>query len=175
MLRHLEERCSPFYSDLAFWLAVINLTPESMTSDTSRLLQAHFQSTLLLDIRSFRFLSALPLPGSWWKKQLYVPEDDWSQTIIKFRSGNACLGNRDDSLRDLAVPNHQRHVVDCPLCLAGPNTEIHLLVCCPVMVGTWRSLQVLDSQSLQSWVDLCLVCGVPPADVVVLVMVMLSV
>ena len=50
-------------------------------------------------------------------------------------------------------------------CLAGPNTEIHLLVCCPVMVGTRRSLRVLDSQSLQSWVDLGLVCGVPPADV----------
>ena len=76
-----------------------------------------------------------------------------------------CLGNRDDSVRDLAVPNHQGCVVDCPLCLAGPNIEIQLLVCCPVMVGTRRSLRVPGSQSLQSWVDLRLVRGVPPANV----------
>ena len=36
MLRHLEERCSPFHSDLAFWLAVIDVTLESMTSDSFR-------------------------------------------------------------------------------------------------------------------------------------------
>ena len=75
------------------------------------------------------------------------------------------LGNRDDSLIDLAGPNHHGHVVDCPLCLAGPNNEIHLLVCCPAMVGTRRFLRVPDSQSLQSWVNLHLVHGVPPADV----------
>ena len=33
------------------------------------------------------------------------------------------------------------------------------------MVGTRRSLQVPDSQSLQSWVDLRPVRGVQPADV----------
>ena len=136
-----------------------------MTVDTARLLRAHFQSALLLDIGSFRSLSALSLPGSWWRKLLYVIEDEWSLAIREFRSGNARLGNRDDSLRDLAVPNHQGRVVDWPLCLAGPNSEIHLLFCCPVMVGTRRSLRVPDSQSLQSWVDLRLVRGVPPADV----------
>ena len=130
-----------FYSDLARRLAVVGVTPESMTGDTARLLRAHLQSALLLDIGSFRSLSALPLPGSWWRKQLYVSEDEWSLAIREFRSGNARLGNRDDSLRDLAVPNHQGRVVDCPLCLAGPNTEIHLHVCCPVMVGTRRLLQ----------------------------------
>ena len=136
-----------------------------MTGDTVRLLRAHFQLALLVDIGSFRSLSALPLPGSWWRKQLYVTEDEWSLAICEFRSGNACLGNRDNSLRDVTVPNHQGRVVDCPLCLAGRNTEIHLLVCCPVMVGTRRLLRVPNSQSLQSWVNLRLVRGVPPADV----------
>ena len=42
----------------------IGVMPESMTSDTAQLLRAHFQSALLLDIGSFRSLSALPLPGS---------------------------------------------------------------------------------------------------------------
>ena len=45
--RHLEEPCSPFYSDLASRLAVIGVMPESMTSDTARHLRAHFQSALL--------------------------------------------------------------------------------------------------------------------------------
>ena len=165
MRRHMEDQSSPFYLDLARRLSVVGVSPESMTGNSVRLLQAHFQSALLLDIGTFRSLSALPLPGSWWKKQLYVTEDEWSLAIREFRSGNARLGNRDDSLRDVAVPNHQGRVVNCPLCLAGPNSEIHLLVCCPVMVGTRRSLQVPGSQSLQNWVDLRLVRGVQPAAI----------
>ena len=86
--RHLEEQCSPFYSDLARRLAVIGVTLESMTADTARLLRAPFQSPLLLDIGSFHSLSALPLPGSWLRKQLYVMEDEWSLAIHDFRSRN---------------------------------------------------------------------------------------
>ena len=89
MRRHLEEQSSPFYSDLARRLTVVGVTPASMTEDTFRLLRAHFQSALLLDIGSFRSLSALPLPGSWWRKHLYGTEDEWSLAILEFISRNA--------------------------------------------------------------------------------------
>ena len=63
MRRHLEEQSSLFYSDLARLLTVVTVTQESMTGDTALLLRAHFQSALLLDIGSFRALSAIPLVG----------------------------------------------------------------------------------------------------------------
>ena len=89
MRRHLEAWCSPFYLDLACRLAVISVMPESMTDGTACLLLAHFQSTLVSNIGSFCSLTALPLPVSWWRKQLYVIENYWSLAIGEFLCGNA--------------------------------------------------------------------------------------
>ena len=55
---------------------------------------------------------------------------DLSNHISEFRCGNARLGNRDDSLSLVAVPNHQNRVVVCPLCLQGPDCESRLLASC---------------------------------------------
>ena len=155
MTQQLSGENSPFYVDLARRLKGVNLRPIDIDHTTLRSVQKQVITDLSLKIRSFKSLDALPIPNpkSWWKKQLYVKEEDWSRTLSEFRGGNARLGNRDDSLASLCVANDQGRVVSCPLCLRGPNNEVHLLVECSKMIPVRNQQLISGATSLQTWID----------------------
>ena len=153
IIQHLEEKTSSFYTDLSRRLSIINQAPEDLSYQSIPLLQEKVKETIISQIKSLKSLDALPLPLKWWHKPLYLREDSWSTTLTEFRVGNAKLGNRDNSLAEVTVTNHQSRTQNCPLCLSGQNNEIHLLVDCKEMTTLRTKQKLLDGHSLQSWIN----------------------
>ena len=166
MIQELAEKTSPFYKDLARRVEPINQKPETISSTSVALLKEHTIQEIIHKVNSLKSLAALPIPKAWWRKQEYLKDESWSLALTEFRVGNAKLGNRDDHLKDLAVSNHQDRIVTCPLCLKGPNNEIHLLVQCTAMVDVRKSLNVSEEISLQSWIDTNRQLGEQPVNIV---------
>ena len=50
--------------------------------------------------------------------------------LVKFRSMNSGLGNRDGFRSADAMSQDDGRITICPLCLKGRNDEIHLLLSC---------------------------------------------
>ena len=152
MNEHLSEKNSPFYTDLGRRLNPINLKPENISKSSVNFLLKKEVEMIKNQIAGLKSLNALPLPKVWWRKQLYIRDETWSRILTEFRCGNARLGNRDNSLTEVAVHNGQGRVVNCPLCLLGPNNESHLLIGCPAMGQIRKSLLVSDKVSLDLWI-----------------------
>ena len=140
MGQHMREKCSLFYKDMATRLNDIHVKPEDIDASTLKRYQDSVIAGIILKIDSYTSLKALPIPpqNRWFKKQPYISEEPWSQVIAEFRGGNARIGNRDDSLGGLVVTNEQGRAVSCPLCLQGPNNEVHLLIDCKKMIAERR-------------------------------------
>ena len=75
-------------------------------------------------------LALLPVPARFWRKSPHVEEGEWSIYLSKYRSMNAGLGNRDNISSNYGVTIGEGRIVNCPLCIVGDNTEVHVLVEC---------------------------------------------
>lgn len=153
MIRLMEEKNSPFYQDLKRRLEPIKVLPENITVSTVGQLNEHVKHSIMTRIDTFKSLDALPRPTKWWRKALHLQEEPWSQALTEFRCGNAKLGNRDNSLEEYAVTNTAGRVVSCPLCLVGPNNEIHLLVECDRMQNRRKSLMITSGLTFHDWLQ----------------------
>ena len=63
---------------------------------------------------------------------------------------NAGLGNRDHYRSADSLSQDDGHVTVCPLCLLGPNTELHVLLGCVSLRPTRSTTFMLSGVSLES-------------------------
>ena len=128
MDRNIRHGATRYISNLSSMLAPYGLTIATLPSLTHRALSDHHQRILLARVQSLSSLSLLPIPRVWWKLQLHVEESCWSRVLVRFRCMNAGLGNRDHYRSADSLSQDDGHVTVCPLCLLGPNTELHVLL-----------------------------------------------
>ena len=95
---------------------------------------------------------SLPTKTSLWKVQPYIILDDFYSIIAKFRTQNSGRGNRDRSRELLAPGSPDGTVKVCQLCLAGVNTEVHLLIECAAM-NEFRENQAFGDGTLEEYLE----------------------
>ena len=91
----------------------------------------------------------MPIPRRWWKPSPFVEEFQRSRLLVKFRSMNSGLGNRDGFRSVDATSQDDRRITTCPLCLNGRNDEIHLLLSCSSMERMRRTIQMSTGKTLE--------------------------
>ena len=94
-------------------------------------------------------LRLMPLPSQFWRKQPFLTEASWSQTLSRFRTMNTGLGNRNSYYKNYAVFIEEGRVVTCPLCLSGNNDEIHILRQCNVLKEEREKIIIINNISLE--------------------------
>ena len=70
--------------------------------------------------------------------------------MIKFRTMNAGLGNRDSFRTADSISQDGGRVLQCPLCFQGSNDEFHLLMKCTLMDQARSENKLRDTRLLQS-------------------------
>ena len=93
-------------------------------------------------MRLKKSLALLPVPARFWRKSPHVEEGEWSIYLSKFRSMNTGLGNRDNICSNYGVPIGEGRIVNCPLCIVGDNTEVHVLVECTELQSARERIKV---------------------------------
>ena len=105
---------------------------------------------VLTQIQEMVTLKLLPIPRKWWTLQNHVENSRWSQILIKFRSMNAGLGNRDAFRTADSICQDGGRILQCPLCFMGSNDEFHLLIKCEFMEQSRSEIKLLNGDSLQA-------------------------
>ena len=88
--------------------------------------EAYIQQQIYSAISEKSSLHMTTIPQTWWRMAPHVNDTLWSGIIVAYRYMNAGLGNRDDYYRNIAVSTTTGRVIACPLCLRGPNNEVHI-------------------------------------------------
>ena len=146
-IRHGTTR---YISNLSSMLASYGLTFINLPSNTHRTLSDHHRRILLARVQSLSSLSLLTISRVWWKLQLHVEESRWSRVLVRFRCMNAGLGNRDHYRSADSLSQDDGRVTVCPLCLLGPNTELHVLLGCTSLRRSRSTIFMLSGVSLES-------------------------
>ena len=130
-LTYLEDRGNSTYlSNLDEILSSFDLDRQSISALSVKEVLSRSFSELLHDLNDKPSLRLLPAPARPWKCSSYISESTASRAIAGFRCMNAGLGNRDTFYKKYAVYVGSGRIVHCPLCLDGPNEEIHFLTAC---------------------------------------------
>ena len=119
---------SPYSANLLRLAVFYNVSLTNLPPLTLKSLRDHWITRLLARVQSLPSLSLLPISPPWWRPTRFLESTRWSQVLVKFRTMNAGLGNRDAYRGAVAVSQDDGRVVRCPLCLIGPNNELHLVM-----------------------------------------------
>ena len=92
-------------------------------------------------------LRLLPIPRKWWTLQNHVKNCRWSRMLIKFRTMNAGLGNRDSFRTADSISQDGGCVLQCPLCFQGSNDKFHPLMKCPLMDQARSEIKLRDTKT----------------------------
>ena len=103
-------------------------------------------------VQNLASLRLTHLPHKWWKPTKFLCNSRCSNIMTRFKCMNVGLGNRDGYRAADAVAETGGRVLICPLCLDGPNNEIHLILRCKTLASTRNSIQIGD-QSLSSLIN----------------------
>ena len=121
---------------------------QAITEISLKQIQQQYEINIQEKIQSYKTLSLMPLPEVYWKKQVHVEEGPWSKILTKFCSMNMGLGIRDSYHKSYALSVENGRVVTCPICLDGPNDEIHLVMKCKVLKPARESITLENGRSL---------------------------
>ena len=124
---------STYLNNLNSLLAQYNLTHDTLTGSSLSDIEAQIINNVTMSVQLKSSLNLLPIPTKFWKMSAHVEEGLWSKMFSRFRCMNAGLGNRDTHYKSYAVHIEDGRISDCPLCITGPNNEVHLLTGCTVM------------------------------------------
>ena len=124
--------------------------PEELMSILRKQLVQVYEMKVLAQIQEMVTLKLLPIPRKWWTLQKHVENSRWSQILVKFRSMNAGLGNRDAFRTADAICQDRGRILQCPLCFMGSNDEFHLLLKCEYMEQSRSEIKLLKGDSLQA-------------------------
>ena len=111
-------------------------------SDYKKCLNNYWVKKITSEMRSKSSLSCCSIPKKWWKKQKYVKNTETSKIISEFRSGNACIGDRDNEYAMHDLSNEDGRILTCPACGMGYNKTYHLIVRCEEMNQLRQQLKV---------------------------------
>ena len=125
-------------------------SPEELMSTTKKQLIQVYEMKVLTQIQEMVMLKLLPIPRKWWTLQNHVENSRWSQILVKFRSMNAGLGNRDAFRTANSICQDGGRILQCPLCFMGSNDEFHLLIKCESMEQARSEIKLLNGDSLQA-------------------------
>jgi hypothetical protein len=112
-------------------------------------------------MNAMKSLMGIKNPVKWWRMASYVNETEQSQVIASFRAGNAELGNRDDQMSDLGIPDAGGRILLCPLCVeADPNNlietskkklnEFHIIMMCQKLTSKRTEIKI-SGKTLLDW------------------------
>ena len=128
------------------------MNPESLPLqeiEHNHLLQ-HHKLQILRRVQELESLRIMPIPRRWWKPSPFVEEFQWMRMLVKFRSMNSGLGNRDGFRSADAMSQDDGRITICPLlCLNGRYDEIHLLLSCSSMERKRRTIQMSTGKTLE--------------------------
>ena len=86
---------SPYSANLLRLAVFYNVSLTNLPPLTLKSLRDHWVTRLLARVQSFPSLSLLPISPPWWRPTRFLESTRWSQVLVKFRTMNAGLGNRD--------------------------------------------------------------------------------
>ena len=95
-------------------------------------------------------LRVLPLPRRWWRPSPHLVDARWSMVLTRFWSMNAGLGNRVSYRAADSVMADGGRILVCPLCLQGPNDEVHLVCDCQTLEVVRKNIVVSGNTSLET-------------------------
>ena len=139
---------NPYTANLLCLAAFYNVSLTNLPNLTLKSLRDHWVTRLLTRVQSLPSLSLLPISPPWWRPSRFLESTHWSQVLVKFRTMNAGLGNRDAYRGADAVSQDDGRVTQCPLCLIGPNNELHLVMHCRSLVTPRLSIRLRGGVSL---------------------------
>ena len=123
--------------DTLFWIGTEGLlqeysmdSPESITVESINAVDTKVKSRILQKAGDLKSMELVEIPKTWWKRQIYVQNTEWSRMLVRFMAMNAGFGNRESGFQDYAVTLSTGRVVLCPICTEENNNEVHSLVVC---------------------------------------------
>ena len=130
---NLKAENSFYTNNLMSILSHHGSNPQELLGVSKKQLHQVYELRCLTQIQEMTTLRLLPIPRKWWTLQIHVENCRWSRMLIKFRTMNAGLGNRDSFRTADSISQDGGRVLQCPLCFQGSNDEFHLLMKCTLM------------------------------------------
>ena len=123
---------------------------------TVKAVNEHHEAMISAQVQLLPSLRLLPIPKKWWRPAPNLFVARWRTVLTRFRAMNVGLGHGDAYRADDAVTDSGGRVKICPLCLAGDNNKVHLLIQCKCLSICRAKILVHGGVSLDRVLtDLC--------------------
>ena len=136
---------SLYMTNLIFFLSIYSENSD-FSNLNSKMLCSFHEDEILAKIQLLPSLKLLRIP--------HLLNSRWSSILSRFKVSNAGLGNRDAYRTADAVLESGGRVTLCPICLNGPNNEIHLLLHCEPLGIKRKRIYVSGNISLETSLEM---------------------